>query len=95
MDRIVVEDVSLAELKAGLADGSIALIDVRGTGLSAHDFAWGLYRAEGVSVLDASAFGPAAAGHVRVAFTVSEAELDEAARRILRFTKALTRRGAA
>ncbi len=29
MDRIVVEDVSLAELKSGLADGSIALIDVR------------------------------------------------------------------
>ena len=77
------------------ASGMFALIDVRGTGLSAHDFAWGLYRAEGVSVLDATAFGPAAAGHVRVAFTVSEAELAEAARRILRYTKALTRRGAA
>ena len=29
MDRIVVEDVSLVDLKKGLADGSIALIDVR------------------------------------------------------------------
>ena len=29
MDKIIVEDVSLEELKAGLADGSIALIDVR------------------------------------------------------------------
>jgi rhodanese-related sulfurtransferase len=28
-DKIIVEDVSLAELKKGLADGSIALVDVR------------------------------------------------------------------
>ena len=29
MDKIIVEDVTLAELKSGLADGSIALVDVR------------------------------------------------------------------
>jgi rhodanese-related sulfurtransferase len=29
VDKIIVEDVSLEELKAGLADGSIALVDVR------------------------------------------------------------------
>ena len=29
MDKIIVEDVSLAELKSGLANGSIALVDVR------------------------------------------------------------------
>jgi len=29
VDKIIVEDVSLEELKAGLANGSIALVDVR------------------------------------------------------------------
>lgn len=71
------------------ASGMFALIDIRATGLSGHDFAWGLYRQEGVSVLDASAFGPAAHGYIRVAFTVSEDELAKAAQRILRYVNAL------
>ena len=70
--------------------GMFALIDVRGTGLSAHDFAWGLFRAEGVSVLDASAFGPTAEGYIRVAFTVSDEALADAAQRILRYARSLS-----
>lgn len=70
--------------------GMFALIDVRGTGLTAHDFAWGLFKAEGVSVLDASAFGPAAEGYIRVAFTVSEDALADAAQRILRYARSLS-----
>ena len=70
--------------------GMFALIDIRGTGLSANDFAWGLFRAEGVSVLDASAFGPAAEGYIRVAFTVSDDALADAAQRILRYARSLS-----
>jgi arginine:pyruvate transaminase len=72
------------------ASGMFALVDVRETGLSAHEFAWGLFKAEGVSVLDASAFGPSAEGYVRVAFTVGEEELAEAGRRITRYAISLT-----
>lgn len=65
--------------------GMFMLVDVRGTGISAHDFSWGLYREQGVSVLDASAFGKSAEGHVRLSFTLSEERLTEACRRIARF----------
>jgi arginine:pyruvate transaminase len=43
------------------------------------------FRAKGVSVLDATAFGLASEGHVRVAFTVSDEALEEAGRRIVAF----------
>ena len=59
-----------------------ALIDVRGTGLGSTDFAWGLFRATGVSLVDAAAFGPATAGFVRLALAAPEATLAEACRRI-------------
>ena len=65
--------------------GMFALLDVRGTGLSARDFANRLFEAEKVSVLDATAFGPSAAGHVRLSFAIEDAELTEACRRIARF----------
>jgi aspartate/methionine/tyrosine aminotransferase len=69
--------------------GMFMMLDVRRTGMSAYDYAWGLYNATGVSVLDASAFGPSAAGHLRVSFVVDEASLDEACSRIARYTNAL------
>ena len=69
--------------------GMFLLVDVRGTGLSASDFAWGLFRAEGVSVLDATAFGPSAAGFVRISYTLGEAELMEGCARIGRFVESL------
>ncbi|RYB01701.1 pyridoxal phosphate-dependent aminotransferase [Lichenibacterium ramalinae] len=64
------------------ASGMFALLDVRGTGLTSTDFAWGLFRAEGVSLVDAAAFGPATAGFVRIALAAPEARLAEAFRRI-------------
>ena len=72
------------------ASGMFALVDVRDTGLNAHEFAWGLFKAEGVSVLDASAFGPSVSGYVRLAFTVGEDQLAEAGRRIVRYAISLT-----
>lgn len=65
--------------------GMFALIDIRNTGMNGHEFSWALFKKTGVSVLDASAFGQAAEGHVRVAFTVGEEDLAEAGRRMVRF----------
>ena len=69
--------------------GMFALIDIRHTGMNSHEFSWALFKEAGVSVLDASAFGEAAAGHVRVAFTVSEDDLAEAATRMVKFAEEL------
>ena len=69
--------------------GMFVLMDVRGTGMSSLDFAWALYRATGVSVLDASAFGRCAAGHVRISFATHEAELAQACDRIAGFLRGL------
>jgi polar amino acid transport system ATP-binding protein/arginine:pyruvate transaminase len=70
--------------------GMFALLDVRGTGLSSTDFAWGLFRATGVSLVDAAAFGPATAGFVRVALAAPEARLEEAFRRIAGYAGGLS-----
>lgn len=69
--------------------GMFMMIDVSATGLTAKDFAWKLYETTGVAVLDASPFGPSANGFLRVSFTLAEAELEEAARRIRRFAESL------
>ena len=75
--------------------GMYAMVDVRGTGRSDEEFAWGLLEAEGVSVLPAATFGESAAGHVRVSLTAPVAVLGEACDRIERYARSLVRpRGA-
>ncbi|HSH40741.1 MAG TPA: aminotransferase class I/II-fold pyridoxal phosphate-dependent enzyme [Arenicellales bacterium] len=69
--------------------GMFVMVDVRGTGLGSGEFARRLYDEQGVSVLDGSAFGPGAAGHVRLSFTDDEARLEEACRRIRGFCGSL------
>ena len=69
--------------------GMFMMVDVRATGLSAHDFAWGLFRQTGVSVLDAQAFGPTANGFVRLGFVVGQERLEEACRRIAAYVNGL------
>lgn len=81
-------DVPLLRCKVPEA-GMFMLVDVRGTGLSGMDFAWQLFRETGVSVLDAEAFGASCRGFVRLSFTVSDAELEEACRRIAGFIERL------
>ena len=51
--------------------------------------AWQLFRAQRVSVLDASAFGETANGFVRLGFVVEEARLIEACERIAAFVDGL------
>ncbi len=69
--------------------GMFMLVDVRPTGVAVPEFARRLYDSTGVSVLDATAFGPSAAGHVRVSATVGDAELDDALARIRGFVEGL------
>ncbi len=71
--------------------GMFMMLDVRKTGLSAYDYSWGLYNETGVSVLDASPFGPSAEGHLRVSFVIDEKNLDEACSRIARYTNSLAK----
>jgi arginine:pyruvate transaminase len=69
--------------------GMFMMLDVRGTGLSSSDFACKLYDTTGVAVLDATAFGKSAAGHVRVSFVADDDSLEEACRRISAFVRDL------
>jgi aspartate/methionine/tyrosine aminotransferase len=69
--------------------GMFMMLDVRGTGLSSGEFSTKLYEATGVSVLDATAFGKSAAGHVRMSFVADDESLEEACRRISGFVRTL------
>jgi arginine:pyruvate transaminase len=69
--------------------GMFMMLDVRGTDLSSGEFSNKLYDATGVAVLDATAFGKSAAGHVRVSFVADDKSLEEACRRISAFVRDL------
>ncbi|UYG09260.1 pyridoxal phosphate-dependent aminotransferase [Halomonas sp. M4R1S46] len=66
------------------AAGMFLMVDVRATGLSSQAFADRLLDEQGVSVLSGEAFGPSAAGFVRLSLTVEEARLAAACRRLAR-----------
>jgi len=71
--------------------GMFVLLDIRGTGLSARDFAHSLLQKEHVAILPCDGFGPSAEGQLRVSLTAPEDRLDVAATRIVRFTRSLAR----
>jgi arginine:pyruvate transaminase len=71
--------------------GMFALIDVRPSGLTGSDFAWGLLRTEGVAVLEATPFGRSASGFVRMSYALDEATLEKACARIRRFVESTRR----
>ncbi|MEP6971964.1 MAG: pyridoxal phosphate-dependent aminotransferase, partial [Betaproteobacteria bacterium] len=52
--------------------GMFMLLDIRATRLTSSEFAWGLFRNTGVSVLDAQAFGPSAEGFLRMGLVVDD-----------------------
>ena len=64
--------------------GMFVMVDVRQTGLSAQRFAERLLEDYGVSVLAGEAFGPSAAGHIRIGLVVDRPKLADACRRIVR-----------
>jgi arginine:pyruvate transaminase len=69
--------------------GMFVLFDVRRTGRSAEDFAYGLLEEENVAVLPCDCFGPGAAGYLRISLASSEVRLEEAGHRIVRFARKL------
>ena len=69
--------------------GMFVLLDVRGTGLAARPFASALLESEDVAVLPCDAFGPSAAGHLRISLTEPDHRLAEAGHRIVRFARGL------
>jgi arginine:pyruvate transaminase len=64
--------------------GMFVMVDIRATGLSAQDFADRLLDLHGVSVLAGEAFGPSAAGHIRLGLVLGSAPLLDACQRIAR-----------
>jgi arginine:pyruvate transaminase len=62
--------------------GMFVMVDVRQTGLCAQGFAERLLEGYGVSVLAGEAFGPSAAGHIRIGLVVDRLKLADACRRI-------------
>jgi arginine:pyruvate transaminase len=64
------------------------MLDVRGTGLSGTAFAGRLFDEERIAVMPGESFGAAAAGHVRIALTIPDAEFAAAMARIAAFADA-------
>lgn len=73
--------------------GMFALLDVRGTGLSGDAFAERLLEEEAIAVVPADAFGPSAAGHLRISLTLPDEALLAAGARIVAFAERLAAKG--
>lgn len=65
------------------------MLDVRATGLAGEEFANKLLDAEQIAVMPGESFGTAAAGHIRVAMTIDDANYREAMSRLLAFAGSL------
>ena len=76
-----------------LHGGMFALLDVRGTGLTALAFAEGLLEQKAVAVLACDAFGARVAGHLRIALTLPDEQLLAAGRKIVAYATRLAARG--
>lgn len=67
--------------------GMFVMVDVRKTGLSGDEFARRLLAEEAVVTMPGESFGEGGTGHLRVALTVDEDQIAEAARRIKRLAE--------
>jgi arginine:pyruvate transaminase len=89
-DVLLAELGGVRQLRCCVPDaGMFMLVDVRGTGLTGHEFMVQLYRAEGVAVIDGGAFGRGTRDFVRVCFAADEGQLRDACGRIRRFVRSL------
>ena len=69
----------------GSDGGMYIMLDIRALEPDDEKFAWGLLRAENVSLMPGSSFGDAAAGHIRIALCQPDDRLAEAAKRLRRY----------
>jgi len=84
---------------SGLADIGLPCVEPRGaiyafpsiahTGLTSMQFSERLLRQQKLAMVPGSAFGPSGRGHVRLAYTVTSSELEEALDRLDRFVRGL------
>jgi len=65
--------------------GMFILLDVRGSGMSGEEFAWGLLEQEQVATMPGTSFGDQANGFIRLSLTVPDEVLEQACQRIARF----------
>lgn len=92
----IVEDAVAGQNAVRLtpADGAMyAMLDIRSTGLSGEDFANRLLDAELIAVMPGESFGQSADGHIRIAMTVDDAQLDASLRKLVSFARTLTADG--
>ena len=82
--RVLVDGLkSCKSIAAHMPEGGMfVMVDVRKTGLSGEDFARRLLHEQKVVTMPGESFGAAGAGHLRVALTVDETQIAEAAKRI-------------
>jgi arginine:pyruvate transaminase len=77
-------------VKARLPEGGMfVMVDVRSTGMTGDAFARKLLAEQDVVTMPGESFGQGGAGHLRVALTVDEATMAEAARRIVKIAEAV------
>ena len=70
------------------AQGAMYLmLDVRATGMTGEDFALALLERHHIAVMPGESFGDAAAGHVRVAMTIADADFEAALRNLCAFAE--------
>jgi arginine:pyruvate transaminase len=95
--RLIVSHLENApRIKAAMPEGGMFIFaDVRGTGLSGHDFAMRLLAEEKVAVMPGESFGPAGAGHVRIGLAAGDGLITEASGRIAAFARRLAQQPAA
>jgi arginine:pyruvate transaminase len=70
--------------------GMFVMIDVRKTGLSGENFARRLMQEHNVVTMPGESFGTCGKGHLRVALTVDEIQIAEAAKRIVALSNSLS-----
>lgn len=84
-DRVCASLEGCAGIRVHKPDGGMfVMIDIRETGLSARAFAERLLEEHGVAVLPGDAFGPSAAGHLRLGLVLDSQRLVLACQRIAR-----------
>ena len=87
--RAIIEEAisHTPSLKLIPAEGAFyAFIDVRGTGLDCETFCRRLLHEHAVAVVPGTAFGPEGAGFIRLSYAGDERSLEEAMRRLARFS---------
>ncbi|GGX61578.1 aminotransferase [Tateyamaria omphalii] len=89
--RAIAQHVLSGQNTIGLipAQGAMYLmLDIRATGMTGDDFANALLDEHHIAVMPGESFGQAAAGHVRVAMTIDDADFEQALRTLTTFAEA-------